>query len=270
MDDDFIVTAYVVIDETMAALGHRDHVLAQASDAEVLTVAVVAAKYFQNHLERALQVLARLHYLSGALSTSRFNRRLHRLADWFRLILETLGGLFAHGEVFLIDSMPVPVCKRVRARGCRKVRGRAFCGYCAAKREPFFGWRLHLICTTAGVPVAFDLVPGGLHDLTPIHELTYALPDGATVYGDKGYNAADDEATILADTGVRLVPIRKANMRPNLWADKLALREYRKRIEALYSQVEAMGVERLRARTNPGLELKVHATLLAATITNAD
>jgi hypothetical protein len=66
------------------------------------------------------------------------------------------------------------------------------------------------------------------------------------------------------------VPIRKATMRPNAWADKLALREYRKRIEALYSQLEAMGVQRLRARTTPGLELKLHASLLAATITNAN
>ncbi len=105
---------------------------------------------------------------------------------------------------------------------------------------------------------------------TPIHELTAGLPGGATVYGDKGYNAAADEATILADTGVRLIPIRKANMRPNLWADKLALRQYRKRIEARYSQCEAMGMQRLRARTNPGLELKVHASLLALAIANAD
>jgi hypothetical protein len=270
MDDDFIVTAYVVIAKTMAALGHRDDVRAGAGDAEVLTVAVVAAKYFQNHHERALQIMLRLHYLSGHLSVSRFNRRLHRLAAWFRLTLEALGAVFAHGAVFLIDSMPVPVCRRARARRCRKVRGAEFCGYCAAKREKFFGWRLHLVCTTHGVPVAFDLLPGGLHDLTPIHELTYGLPAATTVYGDKGYNAADDEGTILAATGVRLVPIRKANMRPNDWADKLALREFRKRIEAVYSQCEAMGVQRLRARTNPGLELKLHASLLAVTITNAD
>ncbi len=270
MDDDFIVTAYVIIDETMAALGHRDDVRAKAGDAEVLTVAVAAARYFQNHHERALQIMLRLGYLSGALSVSRFNRRLHRLAGWLRLSLEALGALFAEGEAFLIDSMPVPVCRRARAGRCRKVRGRDFCGYCAAQREKFFGWRLHLVCTTAGVPVAFDLVPGRLHDLTPIHELTYGLPAGATVYGDKGYNAADDEGTILADTGVRLVPIRKANMAPNRWGDKLALRAYRKRIETGYSQLEAMGLRRLRARTNPGLELKVHAALLALTIANAD
>ena len=270
MDGDFIVTAFVIVDKTMAALGHRDDVRAQASDAEVLTVAIVAAKYFQNHLERALQMMHLGHYLSGPLSVSRFNRRLHHLAAWLGLAAETLGALFATGEAFLIDSMPVPVCRRARARRCRKVRGPEFCGYCAAKGEKFFGWRLHLVCTTAGIPVAFDLVPGGLHDLTPIHELTYGLPDGATVYGDKGYNAGADEATILADTGVRLVPIRKANMAPNLWADKLALRAYRKRIETLYSQLEAMGLERLRARTNPGLELKVHASLLALAIANAD
>ncbi len=274
MDDDFIVPAFVVIDKTRGALGHRDHVLAQAGDAEVLTVAVVAAKYFQNHLERALGVMRLGRYLSGALSVSRCNRRLHRLAAWLGLIVETLGALFATGAAFLIDSMPVPVCRRARARRCRKVRGRDCCGVCHAKREKFFGWRLHLVCTTGGVPVAFDLVPGGLPGtlwvLTPIHELTYGLPDGAAVYGDKGYNAAADEATVLADTGVRLVPIRKANMRPNAWADKLALRAWRKRIEALYSQLEAMGVQRLRARTNPGFQLKLHASLLAVTITNAD
>ena len=80
MDDDFIVTAYVVIDKVMRTLGHRDDVRAKAADAEVLTVAVVAARAFQHHLERALQVMHRGRYLSGPLSVSRFNRRRH--AQW--------------------------------------------------------------------------------------------------------------------------------------------------------------------------------------------
>jgi len=269
MDDDFMVTAFVVLDKTMAALGQRDHALARASDAEVLTVAVVAAKYVQHHRARALPMLHPGRYRSGPLRVSRFNRRLHRLADWLGLAAETLGELFATGEAFLIDSMPVPVGRRARARRCRKVSGKAYCGYRAARREKFFGWRLHRVCTTDGVPVALDLVPGGLHDLPPIHALAYGLPEGAAVYGDKADNAADDEATILADAAVRLVPLRKASMRPNRWADKLALRAWRKRVEALFSQLEATGVQRLRARTNPGLQLKRHASLLAATIANA-
>jgi len=31
-----------------------------------------------------------------------------------------------------------------------------------------------------------------------------------------------------------------------------------------------MGTQRLHARTNPGLELKLHASLLAAAVTNAN
>ncbi len=269
MSDDLIVTIYVVIDDVMQALGHRSHPLAQVSDAEVLTVAVVAAKYFQNHHERALQVLHGMGYLSGRLSPSRFNRRLHALGDWFRLIVETLAALFAQGDAFLIDSLPVPVCRRARARRCRKVQGREYCGYCAAKREKFFGWRLHLICTLDGVPVAFELLPAALHDLTPVHELTVGLPNDAGVYGDKAYNSARDEASILADTRVRLVPQRKANMRPNLWADKLVLRHQRQRIETLNSQFEKMGLQRLHARTNAGFELKVQASVLALMCANA-
>jgi len=34
--------------------------------------------------------------------------------------------------------------------------------------------------------------------------------------------------------------------------------------------LESMGVQRLRARANPGLQLKLHASLLAVTIANAD
>ena len=166
--------------------------------------------------------------------------------------------------------MPLPVCKRVRAWRCKKVRGKAYCGYCAAKREKFFGWRLHLICTAAGIPVAFDLLPAAEHDLTPIHELTVGLPAGASVFGDKGYISAPDARTILAETGVRLVSIRRKNMTPNSWADDFDLRLYRKRIETLYSQMEAMGVQHLHARTNLGFNLKAWASLLALAFTNIE
>jgi hypothetical protein len=130
MNDDVIVATFVVLDDLMRHAGHADHVLAGVSDAEVLTVAVVAAAYFQNHHARALQVMQGMHYLSGHLSTSRFNRHLHALADWIGLALATLGDLFATGEAFILDSLPLPVCRRVRARRCGKVRGREYCGYC--------------------------------------------------------------------------------------------------------------------------------------------
>ncbi len=64
MNATWIVTVFEVIDTTMATLDHHSHVLTKVPDSEVLTVAVVAAKYFQNHHERALAVLQALKYLS--------------------------------------------------------------------------------------------------------------------------------------------------------------------------------------------------------------
>ena len=128
MNATWIVTVVEVIDTTMERLEQHRHSLTKVPDSEVLTVAIVAAKYFQNHHERALAVLKALHYLSGPLSTSRFNRRLHALAAWLLFLAETLGEVLTKGEVFVIDSLPVPVCRRARARRCRKVRGRVDCG----------------------------------------------------------------------------------------------------------------------------------------------
>jgi hypothetical protein len=269
MDATWIITAFVVIDTLMERLGHRSDVRAQVPDSEILTIAVVAAKYFGSHHERAVQIMHGCGYLSGRISVSRFNRRLHQLADWMVWIPDVLGEVFTTGDVFIIDSLPLPVCRRVRARRCRKVRGREFCGYCAAKREKFFGWRLHLVCRPDGVPVRVQMLPAGVHDLTPVHELAYGLPAGARLLGDKAYNSAADEASILAETGVRLVPVRRANMRPHAWfMDDIELRAYRHTIETVNSQLEKMGIERLYARTNAGFELKVHATLIALICTN--
>lgn len=267
MNDSYIVPAYCVIADILKAYGYEDDRRAGVSAAEILLVAVVAAKYFQNHHERALCILVRLGDIPH-LSVSRFNRRLHALSDWLYNIVTVLGEIFTRGEAFIIDSMPLPVCKRVRARRCKKVRGKDYCGYCAAKKEKFFGWRLHLICTAEGIPVAFDMLPAAQQDLTPIHELTANLPAGSAVFGDKGYISAEDARTILEAVGVRLVAIPRKNMPPNSWADEYDMRLYRKRIETVYSQLEKMGVQRLHARTNVGFDLKAWASLLALAFTN--
>ena len=115
MDAQWIITAFVLIDTVLDRLEHRSHKLAQVPDSEVVLVAVVAAKYFHNHHERALCVLREAHYLSGRIDLTRFNRRLHTLRDWLMFLATTLGALFLGGDVFVIDSIPIPVCRRVRA-----------------------------------------------------------------------------------------------------------------------------------------------------------
>lgn len=269
MDDTTIVAVYVVLDDLLRAVGHRSHPLAPVTDAEVLTVAVVAACRFGNHHERALCVLRGMGYIPHALSVSRFNRRAHALVAHLAFVFDALAAVFAQGTAFVVDSLPVPACRYVRGGRCRKVTGKAFVGHCVAKQERFFGWRLHLLCDVRGVPVAFDLLPASLHDLTPIYELTAHLPAGSWVYGDKGYNSADDEAWLDGEWGIRLIPKRRKNMLPNTPEEWAGLCQHRQRIETVNSQLEAWGVERLHARTAAGVHLKVLASLVALAILNA-
>ena len=269
MNADWMIPAFVFIDTLMERLGHHSDKRAHVPDSEVILIAVVAAKYFHNHHARAVCIRHQTRYLSGSLTVSRFNRRLHKLADGRTFLATTLGELLGQGDVFVIDSMPLPVGRRVRARRCRKVRGRVYCGYGAAKREQFFGWRLPLMCTPTGIPVRFRLVPAAFHDLTPIPELARVLPRGARLLGDKAYHSQADAATMLQETGVRLIAVRRANMAPHPWfLDELELRAYRRTIETVNSPCEKMGRTRLPARTQAGLELKVCASLIALVCTN--
>ena len=256
-----------MIDAVLKASGFVDDKRASGRTAELLTVGVIAAQYFLKAHERALCLMIRLGYIRG-LSVSRFNRRWHALPEWLYGIISLVAEIYAQGEAFIIDSMPLPGCKRARASRCKKVRGKAFCGYCAAKHEKFFGWRLHLLCTSDGIPLSFDLWPAAEQDLTPIHELTVCLPQSATVFGDKGYVSDPDPDTLLAATGLRFVAVRPRNMTPNPWADEYDRRLYRRPIDTLYSQLQAMAVQPLHAPTNHAFDLKTYASLLALPFTN--
>jgi hypothetical protein len=268
MNDTYIVTLYVIIEDTLNLMGYVDDGRAQVKAAEVLTVAIVAAKYFENHQARALGVLVGMGYIRR-ISESRFNRRLHQLGTVLEGLMPLISDLWSSGTVFVIDTMPVPVCKRVRAKRCRKVQGRDFYGYCASKQEHFFGWYLHLVCDAQGVPVAFDLLPARWDELVAVQDLLATLPAGSCVVADKGYLSYQEQLLAYLHGGVRLVAKFRKNMRGNSEADSCLIRQYRPRIETLNSQLEKMGLQRLHARTNQGFALKILASLFAVALTNA-
>jgi hypothetical protein len=214
MNDDYIVTVYTVMDDTLRTMNYQNDSRSSMSAAEILLVAVVAAKYFHNHHERALGILYRLGYIRP-FSVSRFNRRLHALMDCLWELSYILGELFSQATVFIIDTMPVLACKWTRHKRCRKVNGVAYEGYCAAKDEHFCGWQLHLVCDVDGVPVAFELLPARWDELVPVQHLLATLPEGSRVVADKGYISYKDELLTYLHGNVRLIPKYWTNMRGN-------------------------------------------------------
>jgi len=73
------------------------------------------------------------------------------------------------------------------------------------------------------------MLPAGVHDLPLVHEPAYVLPAGARRLGDNADNSAADATGIPAETRVRLVPVRRATMRPHAWCmDAIEVRAHRR------------------------------------------
>ncbi len=66
---------------------------------------------------------------------------------------ELLADMLSTSTIYIIDSMPIPVCRCARAKRCRNVAGAQYDGTCYAKNERYFGWKLHLVCDSAGIPI---------------------------------------------------------------------------------------------------------------------
>jgi hypothetical protein len=83
MNEMYIVATYTVVDDICQAFVGETKYKPKMTPAEIVFVPIMAAKYFQNHLERALVGMSKIGYIAPArcLSVSRFNRQLHQQQD---------------------------------------------------------------------------------------------------------------------------------------------------------------------------------------------
>ena len=267
--DTQIVAVYCLCDDLLKALYHPEDPQRLMSDAEVMTVAIVAALFFGGNHETTRQFLQEMGYIPKMLSKSRFNRRWHHLADLFWALFNMLGETWKQlneDSLYIVDSFPIAVCDNYRIVRCRIYQGEAWRGYQASKRRYFYGLKVHLLITKTGQPVEFFLTPGGVNDTPTLKQYWFDLPEGARITGDKAYNDYGVE-DLLQELGLQLLPLRKKNSKRPLkpWMHYL-MSSYRKLIETTGSLVEQLLPKHIHAVTPAGFELKVALFVLACSI----
>ncbi len=267
-----IITIYYFFDELLKALGHKDDVQAQLSTAEVMTIAVVAAEFFTGNQQKALDFLSTHGYMAP-LSKSRFNRRLHRIPETlWQMALFVLAQIHQKtnpDQVHVVDTFPVPVCHNMRIRRCKLYRDEAFRGYCASKRQYYFGLKVCVIVTEAGAPVEFVLAPASTADITALRSMDLHLPEGSELFGDTGFLDTELQRVLgQQEAGlVRLVVPRRSNMKEQLdGCLEYVCGVSRKRVETTFSQLTERLARSVHAVTPRGFELKVMLTVLAFSI----
>jgi len=170
-------------------------------------------------------------------------------------------------DTWVMDSTPVE-CGRSRPTALRSdLAGWASYGYCASHSRWFWGLRLHLVCTPAGLPVTFALANPRIDEREVARDLFEAEPSllrpGQRVLADKGYRSKELEA-FLASHGVEL--IRPAHKGDRNRTTSPLLKPLRQLIESVNATLKVqLDLERHGGRTPGGVVTRVLQRLLALT-----
>jgi hypothetical protein len=171
--------------------------------------------------------------------------------------------------VWLVDSTPVE-CARSRPTVQRSnLAGFAGYGYCASHSRYFWGLRLHLICTPAGLPIIWALAHPKLDERQVLmavldHDahLLAARP-GLLIIADKGYASAELE-DYLARRGVELLRPAYRNRAPRPGQHLLA--PIRQLVESVHDTLKGqLDLELHGGRSLAGVPARVAQRLLALT-----
>ena len=236
------------------------------SDSEVITLELVGEllgydgaeaiwTYFKRHWAAWFPRLGdRRTFVRPAANRWRITQVLHE-----RLVT-ALGARAAAG--YIIDGFPIAVCKLVRAVHSQVLKAEADYGYCAAKREYYYGLKAPLLIDLRGVAVGITVTAANVDERDAAYEVLRAIE--GLVLGDKGYIRPQFKADCEA-LGLDLqTPVRqnRKERRPRGWL-KLWQR-VRQRIETVIGQLEQrFGLAKSRARDTWHLTNQVPRKLLA-------
>jgi hypothetical protein len=260
-------------DDFLISKGWRDDPQCAMSTAEVMTAALTAAAFFSGSHEKSCVFLERHGYMPAMLSKSQFSRRLGSIPEsvW-RGLTKQLAMPFHEKnslKIYLADSFPVPVCRNIRIRRCKIYQDECFRGRVSSRKEYFYGLKVHALMTESGMPVEIFLSPGAYSDTNSLYDLSFPVPPGSVVYGDKAYNAYNIEDE-LEQSGIHMNPVRKKNSKrkyESFIGDGISF--IRKRIESAFSVIKQRFPAHIHAVTSHGFELKVFLFILAYGIEKA-
>ena len=174
---------------------------------------------------------------------------------------------FWFDSVWVADSTPVE-CGRSRPAARRSdMAGWANYGYCASHSRWFWGLRLCLICTPAGMPILWALadpkigereVLTAMLDVEP--QLAASRP-GLTLITDKGFAGRAAEADLGARGTILLRPSRKDEQARH---GEALLKSVRQLIESVNDTLKGqLDLEAHGGRTFEGVAIRVGQRILA-------
>lgn len=254
-----------ISDETLLYYQRR---VPKLKDLELISLALTAEFMgidSENHLFRQIPKT-----IKCKIERSVYNRRKRRLANNINDLRMKIASSFNEFEqFFIIDSMPVEVCKLSRSNTSKICKDAEYCypnrGFCASQQMPFYGYKLHAVCSVGGVFQSIDLSPASVHDIHYLKDIREQLSD-CTLLGDKGYLSSEIQIDLFNYANIELETPKRINQKdyqPQFYLFK----KQRKRIETLFSQLcDQFMIRRNYAKSFEGFKTRLLAKITALTV----
>jgi hypothetical protein len=270
-DLDTLLTAlYVKIDD-MLVKDRQPGRPVRLSQSELVCLAVAQAMLGYHSEARWLRfchchLRAMFPFLPGQ---SGYNKRLRAVLPLVKQVIRELAADsdFWLDDVWIADSTPVE-CGRSRPTARRSnMAGWANYGYCASHSRWFWGLRLYLICTPAGMPILWALADPKIGEREVLAAMLDVEPGlaitrpGLTLITDKGFAGRETEAD-LAGRGTTL--LRPSRKNEDARHGEPLLKTIRQLIESVNDTLKGqLDLEAHGGRTFEGVAIRVAQRILA-------
>jgi hypothetical protein len=271
---DFFTVSFVLIDDVYNEIiptsikNRRNISQSKLSDSEIITISLVGEALTIDS-ENAWFNFVKKNYkdlFPDICDRTRFNRTKRNL---YKIILEIQKyfsnlPIFKNDDIRIIDSMPVPVCKFGRAYFSKLFKDIATYGYCASKKETYFGLKLHALVTTNGFITNFILTAANIDDRDAVFDLIEPN-NSIKIIGDKGYINNDLKSSLAKEKEILLISLKRKNSKFKFEKQlRNALSKTRRRVETSFSQLaEQFNINRVLAKSKWGLMIRIVLKILA-------
>jgi len=205
------------------------------------------------------------------IDRSRFNRRRKRLGDLIARLNQQISALLNEGEnIYLVDSIPIPICKNARitrSKICRDdYKTAPDRGYSAVNKSYFYGFKLHLVTSVRGVYSSMDLSKASVHDIHFLDDIKHSGINNCVLVADKAYASKPIQTDLFTTRQIILKAPSKSHQNDKEHIPFILMKA-RKRIETLFSQLcDQQMLKRNYAKTTAGLSVRLLCKITSVTL----
>jgi hypothetical protein len=272
--DDYIINVFCLIDDIYHKLfgskgirkaGYSCNLL----DSELITMLVVGEflglsdtkqiwLYFKSSYTAYFPNISKVKYKI-------FNKQATNLWDAIRYVHLELLALFQDRDLYLADGFPLEICHLARCNRCTLFDGKVSKGYCAAKQEHYYGFKVLLVTTEQGIPVNYMIDAANVDERELLTRT--AIPEHYTVIADKGFISNDLQNSLKNNHDITLLTPTRKNMKRRISNGfSTLITSVRKRIETTISQLtERFSINKTKARSFHGLLGRISRKILSYT-----